>query len=203
MPLYHKVPAEPVTLSAVAVIRPSLSGTQFNASYTTTLTSFFYGNTTARFLTQASISTTRLQTVASSGNRHNLGPVTAITNNGSLTFTLFRSTSDNPIAVVPLDTGSPTTGTTFISQKSDTAFTVASGSYYIATSGGLLGPYSMTLADSDFTLQFSYDSAYLTWATSSSTAPELIAGLPLVSAEAGSLSTGIVYYLADKILRIV
>ena len=202
MPLYHKVPAEPVTLSAVAVIRPSLSGTQFNASYTTTLTSGVSGNTTARFLTQASISTTRLQTVTSSGNRHNLGLVTAINSNGSLTFTAFRSNSDNPVAVIPLDTVSPTTGTTFITQKSNTAFTIASGSYYMATSAGLLGPYSMTLADSDFTLQFSYDSAYFTWATAGSTGNELYAGLPLVSAE--NLTAGTVYYVSpENILRIV
>jgi hypothetical protein len=197
MPLYQKVPAEPASLISATLIRPSLNGTHV-ASYTQTLS----GNA-SRFLTQASISTTRLHTIASSGIRHNLGLVTNINNNGSLTFAAFRSSADNPVAVVPLDTGSPTTGTTFITQKSDTAFTVASGSYYIATSAGLLGPYSMTLADSNFTLQFSYDSAYLTWATSSSTAPELIAGLPLVSAEAGSLSPGTVYYLADKILRIV
>jgi hypothetical protein len=197
MPLYHKVPAEPVALSAAAVIRPSLSGTSFTASYTTTLT-----GTASRFLTQASISTTRLQTVASSGNRRNLGLVTAITNDGSLGFTTFRSTSDNPIAVIPLDIGSPTTGTTFITQKSNTAFTVASGSYYIVTSGGLLGPYSMTLADSDFTLQFSYDSAYLTWATASSTANELSEGLNILPAE--NLTAGAVYYVSpENILRIV
>jgi hypothetical protein len=201
MPLYQKVPA-PISLTSSAVIRPSLSGTSFNASYTTTLTSGAYGNTTARFLTQASISTTRLQTVASSGNRRNLGLVTSIANNGSLSFTTFRSTSENPIAVIPLDTGSPTTGTTFITQKSDTAFSVASGSYYIVTSGGLLGPYSMTLADSDFTLQFSYDSAYLTWATASSTANELTEGLNLLPA--GNLTAGTVYYVSpENILRIV
>ena len=195
MPLYQKVPA-PISLASSAVIRPSLSGTHV-ASYTTTLT-----GTASRFLTQASISTTRLQTVTSSGNRRNLGLVTAISNNASLTFTTFRSTSDNPIAVIPLDTGSPTTGTTFITQKSNTAFTVASGSYYIATSGGLLGPYSMTLADSDFTLQFSYDSAYLTWATASSTANELTEGLNLLPAE--NLTAGTVYYVSpENILRIV
>ena len=195
MPLYQKVPA-PISLASSAVIRPSLSGTHV-ASYTTTLT-----GTASRFLTQASISTTRLQTVTSSGNRRNLGLVTAISNNASLTFTTFRSTSDNPIAVIPLDTGSPTTGTTFITQKSNTAFTIASGSYYIATSGGLLGPYSMTLADSDFTLQFSYDSAYLTWATASSTANELTEGLNLLPAE--NLTAGTVYYVSpENILRIV
>jgi hypothetical protein len=195
MPLYQKVPA-PISLASSAVIRPSLSGTHV-ASYTTTLT-----GTASRFLTQASISTTRLQTVTSSGNRHNLGLVTNMNSNGSLTFTSFRSTADNPVAVVPLDTVSPTTGTTFITQKSNTAFTIASGSYYIATSGGLLGPYSMTLADSDFTLQFSYDSDYFTWATSRSNGNELFAGLPLVSAE--NLTAGTVYYVSpENILRIV
>jgi hypothetical protein len=196
MPLYHKVPAEPVTLSAAAVIRPSLSGTHV-APYTQTLS----GNA-SRFLTQASIQTTRLQTVTASGNRHNLGLVTNITSNGSLTFANFRSNSDNPVAVIPLDTVSPTTGTTFITQKSNTAFTVANGSYKIATSAGLLGPYSMTLADSDFTLQFSYDSAYFTWATSSSTGNELFAGLNLLSAE--NVTAGTVYYVSpENILRIV
>ena len=196
MPLYQKVPAEPVAVSSAALIRPSLNGTAFSAPYTTTLT-----GTTSRFLTQVSTSN-RLQTVASTGIRQNLGLVTAISNNGSLTFTTFRSSSDNPALVIPLDTGSPTTGTTFITQKSNTAFTVANGSYYIATSSGILGPYSMTLADSNFTLQISYDSAYFTWATEGSTITELTLGLTLLPA--GTLTAGIVYYIPpDNTLRIV
>ena len=195
MPLYQKVPAKPISLtSAATLIRPSLNGTHV-ASYTQTLT-----GTGSRYLTQVSTAT-RLQTITLTGNRFDLGLVTAITNNGSLTFATFRSTSDNPIAVIPLDIGSPTTGTTFITQKSNTAFTITSGSYKILTSAGILGPYSMTLADSNFTLQFSYDSAYLTWATSSSTASELSAGVSLVPE--GTISSGTVYYIADNILRIV
>lgn len=196
MPLYQKVPAKPISLTSATLIRPSLSGTHV-ATYTQTLTGTGTGS---RYLTQVSTST-RLQTITLSGNRFNLGLVTSIANDGSLGFTTFRSTSDNPIAVIPLDIGSPTTGTTFITQKSNTAFTITSGSYQILTGAGILGPYSMTLADSNFTLQFSYDSAYLTWATSSSTASELSAGIPLVPAE--TISSGTVYYLADNILRIV
>ena len=194
MPLYQKVPAKPISLTSATLIRPSLSGTHA-ATYTQVLT-----GTGSRYLTQVSTST-RLQTITLSGNRYNLGLVTFITNNGSLDFTTFRSTSDNPIAVMPLDIGSPTTGTTFITQKSNTAFTITSGSYQILTGSGILGPYSMTLADSNFTLQFSYDSAYLTWATSSSAASELSAGVPLVLA--ATISSGTVYHLADNILRIV
>jgi hypothetical protein len=60
----------------------------------------------------------------------------------------------------------------------------------------------MTLADSNFTLQFSYDSAYFTWATASSTINELTAGLTLLPA--GALTAGTVYYIPpDNILRIV
>ena len=194
-------PAKPVAVSAVAVIRPSLNGTSFQAPYTNTLTA-----SSSRFLTQVSTST-RLQSYALSygtgaGARHNLGLVTAITNNGSLNFANFRSTSDGPLAVIPLDTSSPTTGTTFITQKSNTAFTIANGSYCIATSIGLLGPYSMTLADSDFTLQFSYDSAYHAWATAGSPISEINAGLPLVLAT--TLTAGTVYYVSpENILRIV
>jgi hypothetical protein len=195
MPLYQKVPA-PTPLTSSTIIQLSLNGTSFTAPYTTTLT-----GTASRFLTQVSTSN-RLQTVTASGLRQNLGLVTAIANNGSLTFTTFRSISDAPVQVMPLDTGSPTTGTTFITQKSNTAFTIASGSYYIVSSAGLLGPYSMTLADSNFTLQFSYDSAYFTWATAGSTISELTAGLSLVAAGT-TLTAGTVYYLADKILRIV
>jgi hypothetical protein len=196
MPLYQKVPAEPVAVQMAALIRPSISGTSFTAPYTTNLT-----GTGSRFLTQVSTSN-RLQTITSSGIRHNLGLVTSVASNTSLGFTTFRSISDNPIHVIPLDTGSPTTGTTFITQKSNTAFTIASGSYYIASSAGLLGPYSMTLADSNFTLQFSYNSAYFTWATAGSTISELTAGLSLVAAGT-TLTAGTAYYLADKILRIV
>ena len=196
MPLYQKVPAEPVAVSAAAVIRPSISGTGFQAPYTTTLT-----GTSSRFLTQVSTSN-RLQTINSAGVRHNLGLVTAIATNVSLTFTTFRSDSSSAIYVMPLDTGSPTTGTTFIVQKSNTAFTIANGSYYISTSAGLLGPYSMTLADSNFILQFSYDSAYLTWATANSTTNELIAGLNLFPS--ANLTAGTVYYVSpENILRIV
>ena len=195
MPLYQKVPAEPVTVSSVAVIRPSISGTGFSAPYTTTLTA-----NSSRFLTQVSTSN-RLQTINSAGVRHNLGLVTSIANNGSLNFTTFRPDSSPPIAVIPLDFGSPTTGTTFIVQSSSTAFTIANGSYYMATSIGLLGPYSMTLADSNFTLQFSYDSAYLTWATASSTTNELTAGLNLLPST--TLTAGTVYYVSpENILRI-
>ena len=196
MPLYQKVPAEPVAVSSAALIRPSLNGTAFSAPYTNTLT-----GTTSRFLTQVSTSN-RLQTITSTGTKQNLGLVTAISNNGSLTFTNFRNTSDNPTAVIPLDTGSPTTGTTFITQKSGAAFTVANGSYYILTSSGILGPYSMTLADSNFTLQFSYDSAYLAWATADSAISEITAGLTLLPA--GTLPAGTVYYIPpDNTLRIV
>jgi hypothetical protein len=60
----------------------------------------------------------------------------------------------------------------------------------------------MTLADSNFTLQFSYNSAYFTWATAGSTISELTAGLSLVAAGT-TLTAGTAYYLADKILRIV
>jgi hypothetical protein len=187
--------ATPIAIPGAALIRPSLNGT-FVASFTTTLT-----GTGSRFLTQVSTSN-RLQTVTASGSRQNLGLVTSVASNTSLGFTTFRSTSDNPIHVIPLDTGSPTTGTTFITQKSNTAFTVANGSYYILSSVGSLGPYSMTLADSDFTLQFSYDSAYFTWATASSTINELTAGLTLLPA--GALTAGTVYYIPpDNILRIV
>jgi|LakMenE01Jun11ns_1017448.scaffolds.fasta_scaffold9919768_2 hypothetical protein len=195
MPLYQKVPAEPVAVQMAALIRPSISGTSFTAPYTTNLT-----GTGSRFLTQVSTSN-RLQTITSSGIRHNLGLVTSVASNTSLGFTTFRSISDNPIHVIPLDTGSPTTGTTFITQKSNTAFTVANGSYYILSSVGLLGPYSMTLADSNFTLQFSYDSAYFTWATASSTINELTAGLNLFPST--NLTAGTVYYVSpDNILRI-
>ena len=190
-------PAVPISVASAALIQPSLNGTAFSAPYTTTLT-----GTASRFLTQVSTSN-RLQTVTARGERHNLGLVTAISNNGSLTFSNFRPTSDNPIAVIPLDTSSPTTGTTFITQKSNAAFTIANGSYYIATKiGGLLGPYSMTLADSNFTLQFSYDSAYLTWATANSITNDLIAGLALLPA--GTLTAGTVFYVSpENILRIV
>jgi len=187
--------ATPIAIPAAALIRPSLNGT-FVASFTTTLT-----GTGSRFLTQVSASN-RLQTITSSGIRQNLGLVTSVASDTSLGFTTFRSTSDNPAHVIPLDTGSPTTGTTFITQKSNTAFTVANGSYYILSSVGSLGPYSMTLADSNFTLQFSYDSAYFTWATASSTINELTAGLTLLPA--GALTAGTVYYIPpDNILRIV
>ena len=188
--------ATPIAISAAAVIEPTLNGTAFAGSFTNTLT-----GTGSRFLSQVSTSN-RLQTVTSTGSRQNLGLVTAIANNGSLTFTTLRSSSDTPIHVIPLDTGSPTTGTTFITQKSNTAFTIANGSYYIASSAGLLGPYSMTLADSNFTLQFSYDSAYFTWATAGSTINELTAGLSLFPAT--TLTAGTVYYITpENILRIV
>jgi hypothetical protein len=186
--------ATPVAVSVAAVIRPSISGTSFQAPYTTTLTA-----SSSRFLTQVSTST-RLQIVTSSGSRSNLGLATSIASNGSLTFTTFRSDSTTGLCVLPLDTGSPTTGTTFIVQSSNTAFTIANGSYYMLASTGLLGPYSMTLADSNFTLQFSYDSAYFAWATANSTGAELVAGINLVSAS--SVAPGMVYYFNDKILRI-
>ena len=188
--------ATPVALPPTAVVRPSLNGTAFTAPFGNTLT-----GTGSRFLTQVSTSN-RLQTINSAGVRHNLGLVTAIATDLSLTFTTFRSDSSAPIYVVPLDTGSPTTGTTFITQKSNTAFTIANGSYYISTSIGLLGPYSMTLADSNFTLQFSYDSTYFAWATASSTTSELTAGLNLLPST--TLTAGTVYYVSpENILRIV
>ena len=194
MPLYQKVPAGPVAASVAALIRPSISGTTFQAPYTTTLTA-----TSSRFLSQVSTST-RLQIITAAGIRHNLGLATSIANNGSLNFTTFRPDSVAGLCVLPLDTGSPTTGTTFIVQSSNTAFTIASGSYYMLANTGLLGPYSMTLADSNFTLQFSYDSAYFAWATANSTGSELNAGINLVSAS--SVAPGTIYYLNDRILRI-
>jgi len=194
MPLYRKMPASPVSVAVSALITPSVTGTLFQAFFTTTLT-----GTGSRFLTQLTTSN-RLQAVAYNGDRNNLGLITAIANNGSLTFSNFRASSDSITAIIPLDASSPSTGNTFITQKGNTAFTIPSGSYYIMTSTGPLGPYSMTPSDSNYTLGFAYDSSYLTWATNFSSPTEILGGISLVSSS--QIPSGTVFYLQDKILRI-
>jgi len=198
MPLYRKMPASPVSSAVSAVIAPTVSGSSgdgsFQANYSTTLAA-----SGSRFLTQLTTSN-RLQSLDFNGARHNLGLITAIANNGSLTFSNFRMSANTITGIIPLDASSPSTGTTFITQKGNTAFTIPDGSYYIIASTGPLGPYSMTLGDSDYTLSFEYDSSYLTWATNFSSPAEISGGISLVSSS--QIPSGTVFYLPDKILRI-
>lgn len=193
MPLYQKMPASPISVAVAALIRPSLTGTSFAASYTNTLT-----GTGSRFLTQVTTSNT-LQIVSVSGGRHNTGAVSVVTNDGSLNFSTFRANADASLHVIPLDSSSPSTGSTFITQKGNTPFTISSGSYFIMAGSGPIGPYSMTLGDSNYKLDFSYDASYLAWALAVTTT-EMSNGIQLVPA--AGLTPGTVFYLADKILRI-
>ena len=188
--------ASPLAITPAASVQPSVSGTSFSATYTTTIT-----GTSSRFLTQLSTAN-RVQFFSPTGGRFNGGLITSVASNVSAVMTFTRTSTDSSAVLLPLDTGSPTTGTTIITQTSNLAFSgLSAGNYYLITSIGVLGPYNMSLTDSDFALSFSYDAAYFNWATATSTLVEVTAGVTLVSGS--SLSSGTPFYLTtDRIVRI-